>query len=1023
MMRIACIIWCAFYLAKPLLAQDGPNYHIREYTTDNGMPSNGIKGLQWDEQTGFLWIATEAGVARFNGLDFTVFTKENTPGLQQERLAFIVKNNEDEIYTADISGNILAVKNNSLVHLPLPELDNMIVFKKKIYLSSDSSEMRKKLLPLLQKKSYTLWIDLVQLTDTSLVIADDKKNFYLLTKNKAELDTLHIPQNLGNPFTIGGQLFFWSQDRQVYISTDNFQHLQKVNINFAGKELTTSASNTILYWTTGMATPILFSDNNAWLLHYKNGLIDAELICTAVPSYSYISVAQYSAEKKTLFIGTDSKGIIVITENKVTAVKKKTTDIKERNAYYSQIALPNGNILTNEGHIIGFAPNTLTPPLISGKFNYTVYQEADSVLWYTQLDPSIGYSCLHKYVSNTKKTLSYPKIVVRENFALTHLNGYTYVATDRGLGILEDDSLKQIYQTSRDIFFHESPYAMEVFAPGQLGIASCNGLFLFDTKTNKADTLLQLPGYCIRTLWKYKDYVFIGTYGKGFYIWKNGKLKAMPVDKNKFLLYTHCFVPDQYGFCWISTNRGLFKAQLSDLLTAFDTDTPQLYYHYFGKNDGMDITEMNGGCTPCALRMKQDVLSFPTMDGLLWVNPEKAKPLLPEGNIYVDAFTAEGKKVNADSLTIKNLPATTKTIAIQLGFSSWCNKENIYLDYKLNANNTWTSVDVNSGAVINLSGLTPGSYTLIIRKLNGFGINNYSYKEISFTIRTPWHQQWWFYTLCILALFTLIALYLSFRTRQYKLRQKKLETQVTEKTKELQQQNQLLEKSDGIKTRLISIISHDIITPLKFLTVAGKNLVEKRKAMSDELQQETIQEITNTSQELQFLSTNILNWIKYQNENRRQAKETFYLHDLVKQVLGILQSLAKQKNLLIENSVSESLKVHQYYEPLKILIYNLLTNSIHFTESGTITVAAIEVDNTIIVSVKDMGIGMTKEQVQRILADEVVITSANIDNRKGHGLGYLIIKDLIKTMSAQLSIESKKNEGTTVSIIIPSSAF
>ncbi len=47
--------------------------------------------------------------------------------------------------------------------------------------------------------------------------------------------------------------------------------------------------------------------------------------------------------------------------------------------------------------------------------------------------------------------------------------------------------------------------------------------------------------------------------------------------------------------------------------------------------------------------------------------------------------------------------------------------------------------------------------------------------------------------------------------------------------------------------------------------------------MSDELQQETIQEITNTSQELQLLSTNILNWIKYQNENRRQAKENFNL--------------------------------------------------------------------------------------------------------------------------------------------------
>lgn len=80
-------------------------------------------------------------------------------------------------------------------------------------------------------------------------------------------------------------------------------------------------------------------------------------------------------------------------------------------------------------------------------------------------------------------------------------------------------------------------------------------------------------------------------------------------------------------------------------------------------------------------------------------------------------------------------------------------------------------------------------------------------------------------------------------------------------------------KNNSIKTRLISIISHDIVTPLKFLNVAGKNLIEKRKLMSEDLQVETLKEITNTSQELQLLSTNILNWIKYQNENRRLVKK------------------------------------------------------------------------------------------------------------------------------------------------------
>jgi K+-sensing histidine kinase KdpD len=405
---------------------------------------------------------------------------------------------------------------------------------------------------------------------------------------------------------------------------------------------------------------------------------------------------------------------------------------------------------------------------------------------------------------------------------------------------------------------------------------------------------------------------------------------------------------------------------------------------------------------------------------LLWVNPQKAIPVLPEGGIYIDEILADNIKVNEDSLAYKELPAQTQEIIIKPGFSAWCNKENIYLEYQLNDTVKWKPVNTDNEAVIRLIGLNPGRYVLRIRKQNGFGVNNFSYKELRFTIRTPWTQQWWFFILSCLVALGITALYFSFRTRQFKIQQHKLEVQVAEKTKELQQQNEILEKNNSIKTRLISIISHDIVTPLKFVTVAGKKLIEKRNLMSEELQQETIQEITNTSQELQLLSTNILNWIKYQNENRRLAKETFNVQEMVNQVLGLLQSLARQKNLTIDNRIEKDLEIHQYYEPLKILVYNLLTNAIHFTEKGTITVSAIKEKEHTTIAVKDEGIGMTPEQIQRLMAEEVVITSANVDNKRGHGLGYLIIKDLLKTMGASLHIESKKGAGATVSIIMGS---
>ncbi len=90
-------------------AQFAINSHIQQYTTDNGLPSNGIKGLQWDEKTEFLWMATEAGIVRFNGVDFKSFTKENMPAIASERMLFMVRNNAGKIYTSDQPGNIFII--------------------------------------------------------------------------------------------------------------------------------------------------------------------------------------------------------------------------------------------------------------------------------------------------------------------------------------------------------------------------------------------------------------------------------------------------------------------------------------------------------------------------------------------------------------------------------------------------------------------------------------------------------------------------------------------------------------------------------------------------------------------------------------------------------------------------------------------------------------------------------------------------------------------------------------------------
>lgn len=1006
---------CLFLFACAAVAQRPADFRVQQYGTEDGLPSNGIKGLQWDKSTGFLWIATEAGVVRFNGMGFKTFTSDDNPRITNERTLFLARNNAGLIYTADNTGNIFRVEKNALRFL---DRKNIAGNQASNIFTINISDQLFNAGHTISNGPFSLQFDtMLPESDTSCYIRHNGRLFYFSISMRIPVP-IERTGNVTNLFRSENGLFFIENGKSAFRIEKKTRKIIPADIRFPPGTTAPDYSTTPFLWENGMHNPVLIVKENAWEITATESVLIARLICNQVPPDELIRYLQYDAETGTLFIGTDSKGIIVLRKNKVLPMRKERSSPNERTSYYSQFVLPGGNVLTNEGHIIGENPERDRAPF-PGAFSNNTLLQGDSLFWIIKTTADKQFSCLHRYDLKTGVLTTYPKVrQIITQFAMAVSGNRLYLASDSGIYRLEADSLRLLYTYPRPdrLRIH---FDMKEYRPGELLLANCNALLSYSISSGKMDTIFSPGNYCVRSTWTYKDYIFFGTYGNGLYISKNGKVKPLPLDKNKHLLFTHCFIDDGSGYCWISTNRGLFKASVSDMINAYENNIPQVYYHYFGRNDGMDMTEMNGGCMPCGVTLPDKTISFPTMEGLLWVNPESSRPQLPDGEIFLDEFIVDNIRRDPARTDQEPLSAKAHDILIRVGFSAWCNKENVYLQYQLNGDGEWKEVNTDNGAVIQFNNLKQGDYHLRIRKLNGFGTGNYSYKEVRFSIPTPWHERWWFYGLCGAALFGVLALYFRYRTRQYQVRQRKLEQQVAEKTRALKEQNEQLEKNNSIKTRLISIISHDIITPLKFVTVAGKNLLEKRKLMPEALQQETIREMTNTSQELQLLSTNILNWIKYQNENRRMGKETFNLYEMVSQVLGILQSLARQKNLVIINRVEPGLEIHQYYEPLKILVYNLLTNAIQFTEKGSITVSAVPAGELLTVAVADEGTGMTPEQIQRLLAEDVVITSANVDNKRGHGLGYLIIKDLLKTINAGLDIESEKGKGTTVSISFP----
>lgn len=1011
------------------------NYHVEYFTTENGLPSNGIKGLQWDEETGFLWIATEAGITRYNGADFVTFNRLNTPGFLSERMLFLLKTRDGRLYTSDEVGNVFLILQNKPRYTAQVNVDIRASTFRLIGLIASGRLFRQSSLEPPSTFGFNFLAGtLVPLSETRLLMTEGDTLFdYSLGKPIPAFMSKVEPGS--KVFYLKNSLFVFAPQAGFYRTNPDIP--TKLPVELTGEDGWDLVGTTKkkaaalagvrkpqLFWENGMKNPILMDGSHAWTLDYQGGKLVATLICDEIPLGERFLFAKYDENSSLLFLGTVSKGIIIIRKNAVRPVKKtlignsgNALSVDGPAAYYSQVALPGNAILTSSGDILGGSfPSRASLPIDRPFNDFVLANPApDSLLWYSRWDTIYSYSY------KTHRTVALPagEGSITDGFA--HSEGNLYVANAIGIGVLRANRIDYQYRYPKPDINSNVPFSMLEISPGLIAIATCNGLFRYNIVSHAMDTLWRMPGICVRALWKYKGYLFIGTYGKGILLYKDGEIRSVPSDKNNYLQYAHCFVPDKRGFFWISSNKGLFRAKPEDLTQAFDGSHRDIYYHFYGRGDGMDMTELNGGCTPCALSLNDTTLSFPSMDGLVWVNPTRPITGFPGGTIYIDEFMADSQLVNSTSLIRSELPTGTRELTFSLGFPAWVSKENLYVEYKLEPwSLKWQMVDMQNNPKIHFSNLPTGNYQLQIRKPNGFG-NNYSWTVCNFYIAPRWWQRPWFWILCILVVVAGTGKMVHLKNRRAKIQNEKLERQVAEKTCELQAKNEELERTDQINTRLISIISHDLVTPLRFLHLTGKNLIEKKHRLTEALQQEVIGEMATTSKELELLSTNILNWIKYRNEDRRLTKESFNLHELVTQLFGIFQAMARQKEVQLINIVEEGATLFQFIEPIKIVLYNLILNGINFTPEGYgfIRVSCTRSGDEMALLIEDTGVGMTPDQINNIMANHFIISSANVDNRKGNGLGYLIIKDLLKILRGRLVIQSEKGKGTRVTVRVP----
>jgi signal transduction histidine kinase len=245
----------------------------------------------------------------------------------------------------------------------------------------------------------------------------------------------------------------------------------------------------------------------------------------------------------------------------------------------------------------------------------------------------------------------------------------------------------------------------------------------------------------------------------------------------------------------------------------------------------------------------------------------------------------------------------------------------------------------------------------------------------------------------------------------------RVNNQVKDKSKIINEQNLILENNNLVKDKLFSVISHDLRSPITQV-VGLLNLWEAGEMNHEEMSVLTPAVKSSIMQTLELLD-NLLIWSKNQLQGFNFNPLVFDLRELADENVQGLQSLIQKKEIVIENAIEPGTLVYADMEMIKIVLRNLISNAIKFTpDQGVIRINSTVNDGQTVICVEDNGIGI-KEKDQSKIFSFTSHTTLGTANEKGTGIGLKICRDFIELNKGRIWMESKENSGSKFFVSLP----
>ncbi|MDR0661298.1 MAG: tetratricopeptide repeat protein [Prevotellaceae bacterium] len=236
------------------------------------------------------------------------------------------------------------------------------------------------------------------------------------------------------------------------------------------------------------------------------------------------------------------------------------------------------------------------------------------------------------------------------------------------------------------------------------------------------------------------------------------------------------------------------------------------------------------------------------------------------------------------------------------------------------------------------------------------------------------------------------------------------------RNEQVEAQAQKLKDENIIRTKLLSVISHDLRSPLSSVHLMVQLL--KTNAFSPEQASIYLTNLDDSLRNTFALLDNILYWAKSQLNGIKATPEVFNISHILDENTLLIESGLKTKNIRLVNNVGE-VEVYADREITKMVLRNILSNALKFTPvDGKITVSVEPQGKDLVVSIADTGIGIPPEKQDKIFTSNITSTSGT-KNEPSSGMGLMLSRDFIKRTGGKIWFESEVGKGTTFYITLP----